>query len=174
MRYTINDMIDASTGELTFNGGAVRFGPTTTPDSLKNLPIAVGAAPGPDLVPSMTTKFIQGLESDPGSRFSARLDFFRTALTSVRLMATDPRFPPNLTDWTLEREEARHDFHCLWIKRHLGWLWRLRRYPWGRVQALCGRNLDKTPRESIIKVIYVGFEAIEEDLASHPGEYFVN
>lgn len=158
-------MIDPSTGELSFNGGAVRFGRASTPESLTRLPAAASDAPGPGLVPSMTTKEFRGLESFPGTRFSASLDFLGPTLTSVRLKATMPQFPPDLTDWTLEREEARHDFHCLWVRRQMGWLWRLRRPDWGRVAALCGRNLDKTPRESIVKVIYVEFAAIEEAVA---------
>ena len=159
-------MIDPSTGEVSFNGGRIRFGPGTTPESLNGLPLVPGDAPGPALVESMTTKAFEGLESEAGTRFSARLDFLGPALTAVRLMASGQGFPPNLTDWTLEREEARHAFHCLRVRRDLGWLWRLRRYPWGRVQALCGRNLDKTPRESIIKVIYVEFAAIEDAVAA--------
>lgn len=151
-------MIDPSSGELRFNGGGVAIGPTSTLESFQALP----DAPGPELVPLMKTKELLDLESFPGTRFSARLDFLKSTLTTVRLMAKGPAFPPNLSDWSLEREEARHDFHCLWIRRQLGWLWRLRRYPWGRVQALCGRNLDKTPRESIIKVVYVEFAAIED------------
>ena len=158
-------MIDPATGELSFNGGALHFSRATTPESLKSLGAAVSDAPGPDLVPSMFTKGLRGLESPSGTRFSAHLDFLGSTLTSVRLMATMPEYPPDLTDWDLEREMARHDFHCLWVRRQLGWLWRLRRYSWGRVQALCGRNLDKTPRLSIIKVIYVEFAAIEEAVA---------
>lgn len=159
-------MIDPATGDLSFNGGKARFGRDTTPESLKTLALPVHDAPGPDLVESMTTKAVSGLEAKSGEPFSARLDFLGSALTSVRLMAVDPRFPPDLTDWTLEKEEARHSFHCLCVRRDLGWLWRLRRYPWGRVQALCGRNLDKTPRESILKVIYVEFQAIEDAVAA--------
>ncbi|MBI5208745.1 MAG: hypothetical protein HY927_02080 [Elusimicrobia bacterium] len=157
-------MIDTATGELSFNDGEVRFGPGATPESLQALPVAVGSAPGPDLVRFMTTRVIQGLRSGPGT-FSAHLDFLRSTLTSVRLMAKGPLWPPDLTDWSLEREMARHDFHCLWVRRQLGWLWRLRRYPWGRVQALCGRNLDKTPRESIVKVVYVEFADIEDAIS---------
>lgn len=157
-------MLDSASGELSFNDGAIRFGRDTTPESLSKLPAAVHDAPGPDLVSFMSTKAIENLRSGDGL-FSARLDFLRSALTAVRLMAKGPDFPPNLSDWSLPREEARHDFHCFWVRGQLGWLWRLRRYPWGRVQALCGRNLDKTPRESIIKVIYVEFADIEAEVS---------
>ena len=159
-------MIDPTTGGLSFNGGAVRLGPDTTPESLEALGLVLRDAPGPELVPSMKTKGVFGLDCGAGVKFSARLDFLKATLTGVRLMAVDPRFPPDLTDWSLEKEMARHDFHCLCVRRDMGWLWRLRRPPWGRVQALCGRNLDKTPRESIIKVIYVGFDAIEAAVAA--------
>lgn len=157
-------MIDPSTGELSFNDGQVRFGPKLTLEEVEKIPAASTDGPGPDLVKFMTTKVFQSLESGDGAKFSVRLDFLRSTLTSVRLMAKAPQFPPNLTDWSLEREEARHDFHCLCVRKNLGWLWRLRRYPWGRVLALCGRNLDKTPRESIIKVVYVEFGDIEKEL----------
>ena len=155
-------MIDPSTGELSFNGGGVKFGKSTTPAALP--PDAVDA-PGPDLVASMKSKALGVLDAGDGAKFWTALDFFGDALVSARLKAVDPRFPPDLTDWSLDREMARHDHHCLSLRRDLGWLWRLRRYPWGRVQALCGRNLDKTPRESIIKVIYVEFAAVEELVA---------
>lgn len=157
-------MIDSATGELSFNEGTLRVGPSTTPQALSELPIAAIDACGPDLVSFMTTKEFCGLRSGAGL-FTARLDFLRSELTSVRLSAQGGEFPPDLDDWSLAREEARHDFHCLWIRGQLGWLWRLRRYPWGRVQALCGRNLDMKPRESVIKIVYVEFAAIEEEIA---------
>lgn len=158
-------MIDLATGELDFNGLGVKIGPSSTLEELEKLPVPLEDAPGPDLVPFMKTKALHYLESEPGTRFCVYFDFLRSALAGVRLMAKRPEFPPNLSDWDLKREEARHDFHCLWVRSQLGWLWRLRRYPWGRVQALCGRNLDKTPRESIIKVVYVDFGEIEEEVA---------
>ncbi|MBI4346890.1 MAG: hypothetical protein HY553_08555 [Elusimicrobia bacterium] len=158
-------MIDPSTGELAFNGGSVRIGPQTTPAALERLGLAVSDAAGPDLVPAMRTKGLSGLRSDLEAVFTAHFDFLKDELTAVRLMALDPAYPPDLTDWDLKREMARHDFHCLWVRKQLGWLWRLRRPMWGRVQALCGRNLDETPRLSIVKVTYVDFAAIEEAVA---------
>jgi len=156
-------VIDPSTGELRFNDGALSLGPATSPAMLEGLGAA--DAEGPDLVPSMRTRFLAGLRSDQGAVFSAHLDFLKDQLTAVRLMAVGGVYPPDLRDWDLKREMARHDFHCLWVRKQLGWLWRLRRYPWGRVQALCGRNLDQTPRLSIVKVAYVEFEAIEAAVA---------
>lgn len=154
-------MIDPSTGKLRFNGGALSLGADTRLAAVS----AAADGPGPDLVPAMRTKALPGLRSDLGAVFSAHLDFLKEDLTAVRLMAVAPEFPPDLTDWDLKREMARHDFHCVWVRKQLGWLWRLRRYPWGRVQALCGRNLDETPRLSIVKVTYVDFAAIEEAVA---------
>ncbi|MBI5202570.1 MAG: hypothetical protein HY925_13350 [Elusimicrobia bacterium] len=156
-------MIDPSTGDISFNGGAVRLGPATTPAQVESLGAADGE--GPDLVPSMRPKLLRGLRSDLGAVFDAHLDFFKDQLTAVRLMAVNGNYPPDLKDWDLTREMSRHDFHCLWVRKQLGWLWRLRRPDWGRVQALCGRNLDETPRLSIVKVAYVEFEAIEDAVA---------
>lgn len=156
-------MIDPSTGELRFNDGALRLGPETTPASLAGQGAREGD--GPALVASMRTLRLEGLRSNEGAVFSAHLDFLKDRLTAARLMAVGGSFPPDLSDWDLMREMARHDFHCLWVRRQLGWLWRLRRYAWGRTQALCGRNLDETPRLSIVKVAYVEFEAIEAAIA---------
>lgn len=164
MRYNAWIMIDPSTGELSFNAGRIKLGRRLTLESLGSLAIAPGDAPGPNLVKFMTSKVFPSLESDGGIQFSVQLDFLNSTLTGVRLMAQAPEFPPDLTDWDLKREEARHDFHCLWVRRQLGWLWRLRRPSWGRVLALCGRNLDTTPRLSIIKVVYVEFGDIENDI----------
>lgn len=156
-------MIDQSTGDLRFNERSIVLGPATTPATLE----ALGAsdAPGPDLVPAMRTKALSGLRSDLEAVFSVHFDFLKNRLTAVRLMAVGGVYPPDLVDWDLAREMARHDFHCLWVRRQFGWLWRLRRYRWGRVQALCGRNLNQTPRLSIVKIAYVEFAAIEEAVA---------
>ncbi len=158
-------MLNPETGELRFLAANFKIGPSLTLESLRDLPVPVEDDLGPDLVPMMKTKAIHWVDGGPAGRFCVRLDFLRSTLAGVRLMAKRADFPPNLSDWDLKREEARHDFHCLWARRQLGWLWRLRRYPWGRVQALCGRNLDKTPRESILKVVYIDFGEIEERLA---------
>src|SRR5687768_10906829 len=104
-------MIDPSTGELSFNAGAFRIGPKTTPAALERLGLALSDAAGPDLVPSMSTKSASNLRSDLDAVFSAHFDFFKDELTAVRLMALAPAYPPDLTDWDLRREMARHDFH---------------------------------------------------------------
>ncbi len=157
-------MINPATGDLLFNAGAVHIGPGLAPGVHPVLRADPLRAPDPGLVRSMRTEALSDLSSAVGGRFDARLDFLGPRLTGVRLMARGPAFPPDLRDWDIAREMARHKFHCDWTRGQLGWLWRVRRYPWGRVRALCGENLQKKPEESILQVLYVEFEKIEETL----------